>query len=61
MVGADIVFLVYDLSQGASQNCLEYWWKELENHVSHSNVYVIGNKLDEKNIDMEGGFAITEK
>lgn len=61
ILGADIVFLVYDLSQRASENSLEYWFKELENHVNHANIFVLGNKLDqEKSMIMEDGFSVSE-
>lgn len=29
------------------ENSLEYWFKEIENNTTHSNIIVIGNKMDE--------------
>ena len=45
--GAEIVILVYDISNLETFNSLEYWYETCENIIDTEHIYgVIGNKID---------------
>ena len=53
--------LFVDLSNKSTVDSVEYWLREVKDHNGQCPVYIVGNKMDNKKVNVDLGKVAREK